>query len=237
MLILEIDKMHCGYGDFESVHGISFNVASGEIFALLGPNGAGKTSTIMALAGHARVFSGRITYQDADLTSIATARRVRHGIALAPEGRRLFPDLSVDENLEIGGYIHNKTDNEHSRGRILSLFPRLKERLSQLAGSLSGGEQQMLAIGRALMSRPKLLIIDELSLGLMPRIIDDIYAAIERLRSEGMTILLVEQNTKRALDISDSVCVLESGRVVWHGTSADARKDAGLVETYLGISG
>jgi len=228
--------MHCGYGDFESVHGISFTVASGEIFALLGPNGAGKTSTIMALAGHARVFSGRITYQDTDLTSIATARRVRHGIALAPEGRRLFPDLSVDENLEIGGYIHKKTDNEHNRRRIFSLFPRLKERLSQQAGSLSGGEQQMLAIGRALMSQPRLLIIDELSLGLMPRIIDDINTAIEQLRAEGMTILLVEQNTRRALDIADSVCVLESGRVVWQGTSADARKDAGLVETYLGIS-
>jgi len=228
--------MHCGYGDFEAVHGISFTVVSGEIFALLGPNGAGKTSTIMAVAGHVRVFNGRIVYRGTDLASIATARRVRHGIALAPEGRRLFPDLSVDENLEIGGYIHTKTDNERSRRRIFSLFPRLSERLSQQAGSLSGGEQQMLAIGRALMSQPTLLVIDELSLGLMPRIIDDIYAAIQQLRSEGITILLVEQNTNRALEIADSVCVLESGRVVWQGTSADARRDAALVETYLGMS-
>ena len=234
--MLWIEHMHCGYGGFEAVHGISFEVTSGEIFALLGPNGAGKTSTIMAIAGHVRIFAGKILYNEIDLTSVPTSQRIKHGIALAPEGRRLFPDLTVDENLQIGGYTRTQTENTANRERILSLFPRLKERFQQQAGSLSGGEQQMLAIGRALMSQPKLLIIDELSLGLMPKIIDDIYRAISSLKSDGMTILLVEQNTHRALGVADSVCVLESGRVAWQGTSADARQDVNLLETYLGIS-
>ena len=227
--------MRCGYGDFEAVHGVTFAIERGEIFALLGPNGAGKTSTIMAVAGHVQVSGGGILYEGQDLTSIPTAKRIRHGIALAPEGRRLFPDLSVAENLRIGGYVLDKAANAEGHERVLALFPRLRERLGQLAGSLSGGEQQMLAIGRALMSQPRLLIVDELSLGLMPKVIDDIYLAIQQLQEEGMTILLVEQNTHRALDVADSVCVLESGQVIWQGTSGDARLDERLVKMYLGL--
>lgn len=234
--MLELDKLHCGYGALEAVHGISFTVAEGEIFALLGPNGAGKTSVIMTVAGHVRVFSGGIGHLGRDLTALGPDERVRRGIALAPEGRRLFPDLSVSDNLEIGGYVRSRSENEHSRTRVFSLFPRLQERQTQLAGSLSGGEQQMLAIGRALMSRPSLLMIDELSLGLMPRIIDDIYRVIENLKRDGMTILLVEQNTQRALDVADTVCVLESGRVAWQGSSAEARGNPALFESYLGIT-
>lgn len=234
---MNIEQLGCGYGELEAVHGVSLRVAEGEIYALLGPNGAGKTSIIMTIAGHVRVFGGRIEYMGEDLTSLGVASRVRKGIALAPEGRRLFPDLSVDENLEIGGYVLGKTENEASRSRVFSLFPRLRERQSQRAGSLSGGEQQMLAIGRALMSQPKLLIIDELSLGLMPRVIDDIYTVIQDLKAEGMTILLVEQNTQRALEVADSVCVLESGHIAWQGGSRQARDDPALFESYLGLSG
>ena len=235
--MLTIEKLHCGYGDLEAVHGVSLTVSEGEIFALLGPNGAGKTSVIMTIAGHVSVFGGRIQYLGTDLASLAIPDRVAKGIAFAPEGRRLFPDLSVDENLEIGGYVRTKAENERSRERVFSLFPRLHERLLQQAGSLSGGEQQMLAIGRALMSQPRLLIVDELSLGLMPRIIDDIYRVIHNLKQEGMTILLVEQNTHRALEVADSVCVLESGRVAWQGSSGQARDNPTLFESYLGVTG
>jgi len=235
--MLDIKELRCGYGDLEAVHGVSLTVPEGEIYALLGPNGAGKTSVIMTIAGHVRVFGGKIEYLGGDLVSTNVTDRVRRGIALAPEGRRLFPDLSVDENLEIGGYVRSPAENEASRARIFSLFPRLHERLSQQAGSLSGGEQQMLAIARALMSQPRLLIVDELSLGLMPRIIDDIYRVIQSLKQEGMTILLVEQNTHRALEVADSVCVLESGRVAWQGSSTQARDNPALFESYLGIAG
>jgi branched-chain amino acid transport system ATP-binding protein len=163
--------------------------------------------------------------------------RVRAGIALVPEGRKLFPDLSVEENLIVGGYTRSRAESESTKMKVYELFPRIAERRRQAAGSLSGGEQQMVAIGRALMAAPRLLMVDEVSLGLMPKMVDLCYQAIARLRQEGMTILLVEQSTQRALEISDQVCVLESGRAVWQGEAEEARGDPGLIEAYLGMGG
>ena len=160
---------------------------------------------------------------------------MRRGIAISPEGRRVFKDLTVEENLRVGGVIHPASYFAQDRDRVLALFPRLGERLDSLAGNLSGGEQQMLAIGRALMTRPRLIMIDELSLGLMPKVIDLCYQALKTLRNEGMTVLLVEQNTERALAIADGVCVLESGDVAWQGSAADARNDPELAAAYLGM--
>jgi len=234
--MLRLEGVTCGYGAFHAVTALSIEIAEGEVFALVGANGAGKSSTIMAIAGHVDVFEGAIQLRDRNITTLPARSRVREGIAVAPEGRKLFPDLTVDENLTIGGYIHGAAQTATNRTRVLDLFPRLGERLGQQAGSLSGGEQQMLAIGRALMAEPTLLMIDELSLGLMPAVIDMCYAAIDTLRAEGITILLVEQSTKRALDIADRVCVLESGRDVWQGTAAAARDDPAMIDAYLGLA-
>ena len=233
--MLRLDGISCGYGAFRAVSDLSFEVPKGQVFALIGANGASKSSTIMAIAGHVRVFGGAITLDGKDITRLPARLRVRRGIAIAPEGRRLFPDLSVDENLIIGGYILPRARSDERREMVLDLFPRLSERLGQVAGSLSGGEQQMLAIGRALMAEPRLLMIDEVSLGLMPKMIDVCYQAIAALKSDGMTILLVEQSTKRALEIADKVCVLESGRQVWAGSAEEARRDPAMIEAYLGL--
>ncbi len=158
------------------------------------------------------------------------------GIALVPEGRRLFPDLSTEENLKIGGYHKSDQSYRKNREKVMELFPRLYERLEQLAGSLSGGEQQMLAIGRALMAEPRLLLIDELSLGLMPKMVDQCYRVIQQLKNQGMTLLIVEQNTHKALEVSDRVCILESGRSVWVGRAEDAKKDSKIIEAYMGMN-
>jgi branched-chain amino acid transport system ATP-binding protein len=233
--MLRLEGLSCGYGAFRAVDHLDFEVGKGEIFALVGANGAGKSSTIMAIVGHVDVFGGRIVFDGDDITKAPARTRVRKGIAVAPEGRLLFQDLTVEENLTIGGYIHGRDRVAASRDRVLALFPRLAERLDQLAGSLSGGEQQMLAIGRALMAEPKLLIVDEVSLGLMPKIVDLCYAAIEALKAQGITILLVEQSTQRALQVADQVCVLESGREVWKGRASDARDNPEVIEAYLGL--
>lgn len=234
--MLKLERMSCGYGAFRSVHELSLELAHGEIFALVGANGAGKSSTIMAVAGHVRIQQGAIELAGRDISRLPVRDRVRIGIGLAPEGRRLFPDLTVAENLSVGGYSRPRKHESNNRDRVLELFPRLAERLNQRAGSLSGGEQQMLAIGRALMAEPRLLMIDEVSLGLMPKVVDVCFDAIRRLRDEGITVLLVEQSTERALDVADRVCVLESGRSVWLGEAATARSDPGLIAAYLGIT-
>jgi branched-chain amino acid transport system ATP-binding protein len=233
--MLRLDAISCGYGAFRAVNALSLDIPKGEVFALIGANGAGKSSTIMAIAGHVRVFGGAILLDGKDITAMPARKRVGRGIAIAPEGRKLFPDLSVEENLTVGGYILSRERSDEQRGKVLELFPRLGERLGQAAGSLSGGEQQMLAIGRALMAEPKLLMVDEVSLGLMPKMIDICYQAIAALKADGMTILLVEQSTKRALDIADRVCVLESGRQVWAGSAEEARRDPDMIEAYLGL--
>jgi len=235
--VLRLDGLTCGYGPLVAVHQLTLEVPEGGIFALIGANGAGKSSTIMAIAGHVAVSSGSVSFGGRDITGLSARARVGAGIALVPEGRRLFPDLSVEENLVVGGYSRPKAHFAQNRDRVLALFPRLAERLGQQAGSLSGGEQQMLAIGRALMAEPKFLMIDEVSLGLMPKNVEICYQAIARLSAEGLTILLVEQNTAKALEIVDRVCVLESGREVWQGTAAEARHDPEMIDLYLGLSG
>lgn len=234
--MLTLEGLRCGYGSVEAVHGVDFHVPEGSVFALLGPNGAGKTSTVMAIMGHVAVQSGRILLDGTDIVRRRPTDRVSLGLALVPEGRQLFSDLSVDENLTVGGYALPAARDGRKRERIFTLFPRLRERRGQLAGSLSGGEQQMLAIGRALMAEPRLLLVDELSLGLMPKMIDLCVDALMQLRREGMTILLVEQNTARALDIADQVCVMSSGAIVFRGTAAEAKAAGSMFSTYLGTS-
>ncbi len=233
--MLELKNISCGYGAFNAVHELTLKLRAGTITALLGANGAGKSSTLMCIAGHGELQGGQILFAGQDISAMPATQRVRAGLAISPEGRRLFKDLSVEDNLRVGGMIHPVSGYAQDRERVLSLFPRLGERLGSLAGNLSGGEQQMLAIGRALMTRPKLIMIDELSLGLMPKVIDQCYQALKLLRAEGMTVLLVEQNTERALAAADDVCVLESGATVWRGTAADARNDPALTAAYLGL--
>jgi branched-chain amino acid transport system ATP-binding protein len=233
--LLELKDLSCGYGPFRAVHGLSLTVERGQCFGLVGANGAGKTSTLMCLAGHVQRHGGTIELDGADISATAPRQRVRLGIAVVPEGRRLFPDLSVDENLAVGGYSLPASRQGPNRDRVFDLFPRLAERRGQRAGTLSGGEQQMLAIGRALMSEPRLLLVDEMSLGLMPKAIDLCYGALETLVREGMTTLVVEQNTDRIVAFADHLCVLESGRVVWLDDSSRAREDSGLIDAYLGL--
>jgi len=233
--VLELKNLTCGYGTFEAVHDLSLALQPGTITALLGANGAGKSSTLMCIAGHIQLHGGSIMFEGRDISTLPAHDRVRLGLAISPEGRRLFKDLSVEDNLRVGGLIRPRSDYAHDREQVLSLFPRLGERLDSLAGNLSGGEQQMLAIGRALMTRPKLIMIDELSLGLMPKVIDLCYQALHKLREDGMAILLVEQNTDRALSVADQVCVLESGRTVWQGSAQEAARDPDLASAYLGL--
>ncbi len=233
--MLRLEGVSCGYGAMRVVHRLDLEVREGEVFALVGANGAGKSSTLMAVAGHVAVQEGRILFDDADITHAPPHARVSLGIAVVPEGRRLFPDLSVGENLTVGGYSRPKARSAANQDAVFALFPRLAERLGQRAGSLSGGEQQMLAIGRALMAEPRLLLVDELSLGLMPRNVEACYAAVAALKARGLGILLVEQNTQRAFAIADKVAVLESGREVWSGSAAEAREHPGLIEAYMDL--
>jgi len=221
------------FGKTPALDGLNLSMQPGQVMALLGPNGAGKTSTIMAIMGHTTIQGGRILLDDEDITHAPPVERVALGIALVPEGRQLFSDLTVEENLTVGGYRRTVADDRRNRERVYGLFPRLSERRKQIAGSLSGGEQQMLAIGRAIMAGPRLLLIDELSLGLMPTMVDLCFAALGALKSEGVTILLVEQNTGLALDFTDNACVMTSGSLVFSGPSADARNNEQLFDVFV----
>jgi len=234
--MLRLENLTCGYGTIRAVEDLSFEVPDGALLALLGPNGAGKTSTIMAIMGHITIHGGKVAFEGRDITREAAVKRAARGIALVPEGRRLFGDLTVEENLTVGGYCRSMARDAANRQRVYDLFPRLRDRRRQIAGSMSGGEQQMLAIGRALMAEPKLLLIDELSLGLMPKMVDLCFDALGQLRRDGLTVVLVEQNTTRALDIADTVCILASGAAVFSGPAAAVRNDASLFETYLGVA-
>ena len=233
--MLQLEDLTCVYGSVVAASQVCLSVKAGEILALVGSNGAGKTSTIMATMGHVHITGGSIMVDGADVTRLGPRHRARLGMAVVPEGRRLFADMTVDENLTVGGYTRTKAAAREARERTYTLFPRLAERSRQIAGSMSGGEQQMLAIGRALMVSPKVLLIDELSLGLMPKIIDLCLETIVRLKREGIAIVLVEQNTDRALDIADAVVVLASGRVVKAGTPDAIRGDQAFFQTYLGL--
>ena len=232
--MLRLEHVRCCYGAVEAVHDLSLEVSPASIFALLGPNGAGKTSALMAVMGHVQVPAGRILLGGRDITRRRASERAALGIAIVPEGRQLFSDLTVDENLTVGGYAHPAGRDRVKRARVFASFPRLYERRGQIAGSLSGGEQQMLAIGRALMAEPQLLLIDELSLGLMPKMVDLCLETLVALKRDGLTIVLVEQSTRRALDVADAVCVLASGVVVYRDTAAAARATGSIFTTFLG---
>ena len=231
--ILSIKDLKVNYGGIEAVKGISFDVPEGSIVTLIGANGAGKSSTLRTVAGLVKPKSGNILFKGEDITSKSSIDIVKRGITLVPEGRRIFPDLTVLENLKIGAYLR-KDDLKEDIEWVYSLFPRLKEREWQAGGTLSGGEQQMLAVGRALMSRPKLMMMDEPSLGLAPIVVRDIFKIIREINKKGVTILLIEQNANMALQTADYGYVLETGRISLSGTGAELLANEDVKKAYLG---
>jgi branched-chain amino acid transport system ATP-binding protein len=233
--LLSVRDLHVAYGGIQALQGISFDVSAGEVVSLIGANGAGKSTTLRAISRIVKARSGSISYLGDDLLAMRPEQVVRRGIAHSPEGRRVLTRLSIEDNLELGAYVRKDraaiaADIEAQFG----LFPRLRERRAQLAGTLSGGEQQMLAIARALMSRPKLLLLDEPSLGLAPIIVQEIFTIIDDLRARGVTILLIEQNANLALKHSDRAYVLETGRILMSGPAADLMEDERVKAAYLG---
>jgi branched-chain amino acid transport system ATP-binding protein len=234
--MLEIKDLDTGYGEIQIVWGVSLFIDKGEIVALVGANGAGKSTIIQTVAGLLPVKSGSIVFENKHIEAMPVHRIIEEGIALVPEGRRLFPQMTVMENLELGAYKENdKNRVRENMEWVFGLFPKLRERSQQLAGTFSGGEQQMLTIGRALMSRPKFLMLDEPSLGLAPVIVDDVFKTIEVLHQEGVTLLLVEQNVLKSLEISQRGYVLEHGRIVASGKAKELLEDEDVKKAYLGI--
>jgi branched-chain amino acid transport system ATP-binding protein len=233
--MLTLDNVSVNYGAIEALTGISMHVETGEVVTLIGANGAGKTTTLRTITGLLEPREGKISFEGEDISGRATHRLVARGISMSPEGRGVFANLSVRENLQMGAYLKkDKRAIAAEMERVFQMFPRLKERESQKAGTLSGGEQQMLAIGRALMSQPRLLLLDEPSLGLAPLVVHTIFEAIDEIKSKGTTILLVEQNAHAALKHSDRAYVLETGRIVMEGPSAELAADPRIKEAYLG---
>ncbi|HEY0051089.1 MAG TPA: ABC transporter ATP-binding protein [Pyrinomonadaceae bacterium] len=233
--MLTLENVSVNYGAIEALTDISLHVKQGEVVTLIGANGAGKTTTLRTITGLLEPKSGRVVYEGKEINGMATHRLVPMGMVMSPEGRGVFANLSVRENLEMGAYIRNdKAGIAKDMERGFTMFPRLKEREQQKAGTLSGGEQQMLAMARALMSRPRLLLLDEPSLGLAPLVVHTIFQAIEEIRSEGTTILLVEQNANAALRHSDRAYVLETGRIIMEGDSKTLANDPRVKEAYLG---
>ncbi len=232
--MLEFKDVHTHYGLVEALHGVSLTVNQGEIVTLIGANGAGKTTLLMTLCGMPQASSGSIRFLGEDITKRQTSDIMQSGIAVVPEGRRIFPALTVEENLHMGGFYQSAESIEREQEHVFSLFPRLKERLYQRGGTMSGGEQQMLAIGRALMSKPKLLLLDEPSLGLAPIIIAQIFEIIARLREEGVTIFLVEQNANQALKLADRGYVLENGHIVMQDSGKALLTNEDVRKAYLG---
>ncbi len=234
--MLSVRDIDVFYGLVPALHGVCLEVAAGETVCLLGPNGAGKTTTVKSIIGLLTPRAGRITMNGKDITGVPPHRTVARGISLAPEGRLLFPNMSVEENLELGASPPRaRAQQRESKARVYTLFPRLQSRRAQAAGTLSGGEQQMVAIGRALMARPDLLILDEPSLGLSPLMIQELFRVLRILNEQGMSILLVEQNVVQALKIGHRAYVLDSGRVVMQGTSAELSTSDRIRKSYLGI--
>ena len=237
MALLEVDDVVTYYGRVEALHGISLRVDTGEVVALIGSNGAGKTTTLRTISGLIRAARGSIRLGDTPVTDVGAARRVEMGLCQAPEGRRLFPRMTVLDNLSLGAYTRRDADGIRSDlERVYVLFPRLQERSRQIAGTLSGGEQQMLAMGRALMARPTLLLLDEPSMGLAPVLVERIYETVDEINKQGTTILLVEQNVHRALHLAERAYVLESGALTMAGPSAELLHDSRVQEAYLGVS-
>lgn len=232
--MLKLNSVSTYYGAIQALDGVSIEVNKGEIVTLIGANGAGKTTMLMTICGSPRARTGTITFQNENITTMPTHLIMRSGIAISPEGRRVFPGLTVSENLKMGGFFLPKHSLNDAEAHVYELFPRLKERMHQNAGTMSGGEQQMLAIGRALMSKPQLLLLDEPTLGLAPLIITQIFEIIETIRSEGITVFLVEQNAHKALQIADRGYVLENGRVVLSGTGQQLLTNDDVQNAYLG---
>ncbi|MGY4535120.1 branched-chain amino acid transport system ATP-binding protein [Pseudomonas sp. TE3786] len=232
--MLYFDNVSTFYGKIQALHNVNVEVHKGEIVTLIGANGAGKSTLLMTLCGSPRAASGSIRYQGEELVGLESSAIMRKSIAVVPEGRRIFARLTVEENLAMGGFFTDKGDYQEQLDKVLHLFPRLKERYNQRGGTMSGGEQQMLAIGRALMSKPQLLLLDEPSLGLAPIIIQQIFQIIEQLRKDGVTVFLVEQNANQALKIADRAYVLENGHVVMQGTGEALLTDPKVRDAYLG---
>lgn len=234
MAILSIDNLHVSYGAIKAVRGISFAIDEGEIVTLIGANGAGKSTTLNTIAGLLRPTEGGIEFDGQSLVGMRPHRIVQSGLALCPEGRRVFTQLTVAENLDMGGYVRSDAENAETIQKVFRHFPRLRERQGQSAGTMSGGEQQMLAMGRALMSKPDLLMLDEPSMGLAPILVQEIFDIIKELNKQGTTILLVEQNASMALSIADRGYVLEVGRIIKTGTGANLLHDDDVRKAYLG---
>ena len=232
--MLKLENVNTFYGAIQALNDVSVEVNQGEIVTLIGANGAGKTTLLMTVCGNPRARSGGIHFMGEDITQLPTHTVMQRGIAISPEGRRVFPDLTVSENLNMGGFFLDRRQTEESLEHVFELFPRLKERAGQRAGTMSGGEQQMLAIGRALMTRPKLLLLDEPTLGLAPLIIAQIFDIIRTIREEGVTVFLVEQNANKALQVADRGYVLETGKVVLHDTGANLLVNDEVRKAYLG---
>ncbi|MDR3065088.1 MULTISPECIES: ABC transporter ATP-binding protein [Comamonas] len=232
--MLQLEQVSTHYGAICAVDHASLHVDQGEIVTLIGSNGAGKTSLLMTVCGNPRASGGRIVFEGEDITQMSTHHIMRRGIAISPEGRRVFKDLTVTENLQMGGFFLNKAEIADGIEHVFKLFPRLKERATQRSGTMSGGEQQMLAIGRALMSKPRLLLLDEPTLGLAPLIIAQIFEIIQTIRAAGVTVFLVEQNANRALQIADRGYVLETGKVVLEDSGANLLSNDAVRKAYLG---
>ncbi len=236
MSILEIRGLEAGYADLQILWGVDLEVAPGTLTALVGANGAGKTTLMRAVTGQIKARSGTVTFDGDDVTGLAPHVKAERGLVMVPEGRHLFPTMSVLENLEMGATPKRARDDiEKNFDLVYELFPRLKDRLSQKAGTMSGGEQQMLAVARGIMSSPKVLMIDELSLGLAPMLVIDIFRALEKLLTTGITVLLVEQNVRLALGVSSYAYVMSEGKVEMNGPSSEIAEDEGVREAYLGI--
>ncbi len=236
--LLDVQDLHAGYGRAEVLHGIRLKATAGSVVTVIGPNGAGKSTLLNALMG-VLPSRGEIAYNGLSLANRSLEERVMQGIALVPETRALFGSMAVQDNLLLGAYRQvrlGRRDNSASLDHVYSLFPRLRERRAQLAGTLSGGERQMLAVGRALMSRPTLLMLDEPSLGLAPLVVKDVFRTIDGLRSTGVTILLVEQNARAALEVADHAYVLEMGQIALEGAAHDLARDPRVIDTYLGAA-
>jgi branched-chain amino acid transport system ATP-binding protein len=233
--MLEIRALESRYGRIPALKGIDLRVAEGELVALVGANGAGKTTLLRALSGVQRVSAGQVIFRGEDITRASSDRRVRLGIVQVPEGRLVFGPLSVEDNLRLGGYTRTRAESQAALERVFAMFPALKERRRQTAGTLSGGQQQMLAIGRAVMAHPKLLLLDEPSMGLAPRLVEEIFATIRALKASGTTVFLVDQNAHAALSAADRGYVLETGRVVHSGPGARLLEDEQVQQAYLGI--
>jgi len=237
MSLLKVTDLKVSYGGIEALKGISFAVEEGQIVTLIGANGAGKSTTLRSISGIVPIRSGKIEFGGEDITGKDPQKIVAKGIALVPEGRRVFPNLTVLENLRIGAYLRTDEDAiERDSAHVFEVFPRLKERHWQMAGTLSGGEQQMVAVARALMGNPKLLMLDEPSVGLAPVVVQDIFATIQKINRDGVTVLLVEQNANAALKIADRAYVQELGVIVKSGTAEEIASDDIVKKTYLGIS-